>query len=277
MNEKKEPSLLDEGFLELVIGVGVEGVVQEVDVVSSLERPHVLLEGLYEQVLGFACKASSQQERFVLAAVELNGAIYATGGFDGNDYLRSAERFDPRDHSWTKIPNMNGSRFLEPSKLESLLKGFESRSSPSHLLFPCHFPTIGSSLSPSPPQATAPKAYPPTTSSAPPPTTTTPPPLAPAPVSKTTLASSPPSTTPSSSSSFGPTASSPSNSPTDSPPALVSPSDSPVTSSPVVVSDGPADAPTLQLQICLRGLKGYGEKQSGEEATHFKCRFAYVA
>ena len=62
MNEKKEPSLLDEGFLELVIGVGVEGVVQEVDVVSSLERPHVLLEGLYEQVLGFACKASSQQE-----------------------------------------------------------------------------------------------------------------------------------------------------------------------------------------------------------------------
>ncbi|KAG5010075.1 hypothetical protein JHK87_018590 [Glycine soja] len=166
-----------------------------------------------------------------------------------------------------------GSRFLEPSKLESLLKGFESRSSPSHLLFPCHFPTIGSSSSPSPPQATAPKAYPPTTSSAPPPTTTTPPPPAPAPVSKTALASSPPS----SSSSFGPTASSPSNSPTDSPPAPVSPSDSPVTSSPVVVSDGPADAPTLQLQICLRGLKGYGEKQSGEEATHFKCRFAYVA
>jgi len=46
MNEKKEPSLLDEGFLELVIGVGVEGVVQEVDIASSLERPHVLLEGL---------------------------------------------------------------------------------------------------------------------------------------------------------------------------------------------------------------------------------------
>ncbi|XP_028242171.1 early nodulin-like protein 2 [Glycine soja] len=172
--------------------------------------------------------------RFVLAAVELNGAIYATGGFDGNDYLRYA------------LGGFDGDKMV-PS----------------------------SSLSPSPPQATAPKAYPPTTSSAPPPTTTTPPPLAPAPVSKTTLASSPPSTTPSSSSSFGPTASSPSNSPTDSPPALVSPSDSPVTSSPVVVSDGPADAPTLQLQICLRGLKGYGEKQSGEEATHFKCRFAY--
>ncbi|KAG5010076.1 hypothetical protein JHK87_018591 [Glycine soja] len=54
--------------------------------------------------------ASDSQRRFVLAAVELNGAIYATGGFDGNDYLRSAERFDPRDHSWTKIPNMNVKR-----------------------------------------------------------------------------------------------------------------------------------------------------------------------
>lgn len=26
-------------------------------------------------------------QRFALAAVELNGVIYATGGFDGNDYL----------------------------------------------------------------------------------------------------------------------------------------------------------------------------------------------
>jgi len=43
---KNEPSLFHEGFLEFVIGVGVEGVVQEVDVAASLERPHVLLEGL---------------------------------------------------------------------------------------------------------------------------------------------------------------------------------------------------------------------------------------
>ncbi|QCE12062.1 kelch-like protein 18 [Vigna unguiculata] len=48
--------------------------------------------------------------RFALGAVELNGSIYATGGFDGTDYLRSAERFDPREHSWTKISDMNVKR-----------------------------------------------------------------------------------------------------------------------------------------------------------------------
>ncbi|KAK8685270.1 hypothetical protein V6N13_041275 [Hibiscus sabdariffa] len=46
------------------------------------------------------------RERFALAAIELNGAIYATGGYDGSDYLKSAERFDPREHSWTKIAGM---------------------------------------------------------------------------------------------------------------------------------------------------------------------------
>lgn len=27
-------------------------------------------------------------QRFALAAVELNGVLYATGGYDGNDYLK---------------------------------------------------------------------------------------------------------------------------------------------------------------------------------------------
>lgn len=116
-------------------------------------------------------------QRFSLAAAELNGALYVTGGYDGIDYLmlvsvilltleylelsyalafnftspaqvlccrrnvsstiserslrdgwslsqhlfsyrqlnilyhyRTAERFDPREHSWTKIPSMNTRR-----------------------------------------------------------------------------------------------------------------------------------------------------------------------
>ncbi|KAH9620293.1 hypothetical protein KSS87_005399 [Heliosperma pusillum] len=48
--------------------------------------------------------------RFALASVELNGALYAVGGFDGKDYLSSGERFDPREHSWSKLGSMNSKR-----------------------------------------------------------------------------------------------------------------------------------------------------------------------
>jgi len=43
---ENEPSVLDEGFLEVSVGVGGEGVVEEVNVAASLQRSHVLLEGL---------------------------------------------------------------------------------------------------------------------------------------------------------------------------------------------------------------------------------------
>ncbi|KAL6985391.1 RNA helicase [Sarracenia purpurea var. burkii] len=47
-------------------------------------------------------------QRFALAVAEFNGPLYAVGGYDGKDYLKSAERFDPREHSWTRIEvNMN--------------------------------------------------------------------------------------------------------------------------------------------------------------------------
>ncbi|GER37935.1 kelch repeat-containing family protein [Striga asiatica] len=49
-------------------------------------------------------------KRFALASVELNGAIYVVGGYDGYDYLKSAERFDPREHSWTRIKSMDAKR-----------------------------------------------------------------------------------------------------------------------------------------------------------------------
>ncbi|RZC73321.1 hypothetical protein C5167_048802 [Papaver somniferum] len=50
-------------------------------------------------------------ERFSGAAAELNGVVYATGGFDGDNYLNSVERFDPREVvSWSRIPSMNTRR-----------------------------------------------------------------------------------------------------------------------------------------------------------------------
>ncbi|XP_068340207.1 uncharacterized protein [Pyrus communis] len=56
---------------------------------------------------------SMLQKRMALAAVELKGVLYATGGYDGNSYLKyvlggfdgdslvqSVESFDPRLGSW---------------------------------------------------------------------------------------------------------------------------------------------------------------------------------
>jgi len=38
--------------------------------------------------------------------VELDGAVYSLGGFDGSQYLRTVERLDPRQGSWTSISSM---------------------------------------------------------------------------------------------------------------------------------------------------------------------------
>ncbi|KAK4377461.1 hypothetical protein RND71_003757 [Anisodus tanguticus] len=42
-------------------------------------------------------------------AAELDGALYVVGGFDGSNWA-TAERFDPREHSWTKIESMSTKR-----------------------------------------------------------------------------------------------------------------------------------------------------------------------
>ncbi|KAL0401138.1 UNVERIFIED_CONTAM: B2 protein [Sesamum latifolium] len=49
-------------------------------------------------------------QRFGPAAADMNGAIYVAGGYDGKDYLRSVERFDVREHAWTRIGSMNTKR-----------------------------------------------------------------------------------------------------------------------------------------------------------------------
>ncbi|XP_039803350.1 kelch-like protein 17 isoform X2 [Panicum virgatum] len=49
-------------------------------------------------------------QRFALAATELNGTIYAAGGYDGSMYLQSAERYDQREGVWVRLPSMNTRR-----------------------------------------------------------------------------------------------------------------------------------------------------------------------
>ncbi|KAF3775093.1 Kelch-like protein 12 [Nymphaea thermarum] len=48
--------------------------------------------------------------RFSHAAVELGGAVYVVGGYDGKEYLRSTERYDPREVSWTRLDSMSSRR-----------------------------------------------------------------------------------------------------------------------------------------------------------------------
>lgn len=46
-------------------------------------------------------------QRCYVSVVELNGLIYALGGYDGKFRLNSAERYDPTTNQWTLIPSMN--------------------------------------------------------------------------------------------------------------------------------------------------------------------------
>ena len=43
------------------------------------------------------------EQRFTTSAAPVNGAIYITGGFDGGNYLRTAERLDPRQGAWQPV------------------------------------------------------------------------------------------------------------------------------------------------------------------------------
>ncbi|GJM94712.1 hypothetical protein PR202_ga11384 [Eleusine coracana subsp. coracana] len=55
-------------------------------------------------------EALEKKQRFALAAAELNGVVYAAGGYNGSSYLQSAERYDPREGLWGRLPSMNARR-----------------------------------------------------------------------------------------------------------------------------------------------------------------------
>ncbi|XP_026389406.1 kelch-like protein 17 isoform X1 [Papaver somniferum] len=75
--------------------------------VSGMGGPNMATNAVTSGVF-FALVQGGLFQRFSSAVAELNGAIYAAGGYDGEGYLNSAERFDPREVvSWSSIPSMN--------------------------------------------------------------------------------------------------------------------------------------------------------------------------
>ncbi|KAM0991620.1 hypothetical protein ACFX2J_009916 [Malus domestica] len=69
---------------------------------------------------------SMLQKRMALAAVELKGVLYATGGYDGNSYLNTVDRFDPRERSWTKIASLHSKRSCHSSVVPSEKMGYSA-------------------------------------------------------------------------------------------------------------------------------------------------------
>ena len=45
-----------------------------------------------------------------LGAASLDGKIYIAGGYDGNVFLKTVDRFDPVANKWTKLAEMNVKR-----------------------------------------------------------------------------------------------------------------------------------------------------------------------
>ncbi|CAN6715472.1 unnamed protein product [Malus baccata var. baccata] len=99
---------------------------------------------------------SMLQKRMALAAVELKGVLYATGGYDGNSYLNfpistvdlkcsylsSVDRFDPRERSWTKIASMHSKRSCHSSVVldEKIVESFDPRLGAWMPAEPMYFP-----------------------------------------------------------------------------------------------------------------------------------------
>ncbi|GJN35935.1 hypothetical protein PR202_gb24751 [Eleusine coracana subsp. coracana] len=78
---------------------------------TSLQECHGIAKLL--QIIADLTKrteALEKKQRFALAAAELNGVIYAAGGYNGSSYLQSAERYDPREGLWGRLPSMNARR-----------------------------------------------------------------------------------------------------------------------------------------------------------------------
>lgn len=48
--------------------------------------------------------------RCYVSVAELNGFIYAMGGYDGNNRQNTAERYDPKTNQWTMIAPMSVQR-----------------------------------------------------------------------------------------------------------------------------------------------------------------------
>lgn len=67
------------------------------------------VEVLDLEVGKWICTQPMLQKRSAPAATEINGMIYAVGGYCGS-YLKSVERLDPREKSWTTLESMNSRR-----------------------------------------------------------------------------------------------------------------------------------------------------------------------
>ncbi|KAG5582238.1 hypothetical protein H5410_052865 [Solanum commersonii] len=67
---------------------------------------------MYDPQVGrWILSRSMSQKRFSLAATELNvSAVFSCSIFLISYHLRTAERFDPREHAWTKIESMSTKR-----------------------------------------------------------------------------------------------------------------------------------------------------------------------
>ncbi|KAK3135963.1 hypothetical protein QOZ80_5BG0425940 [Eleusine coracana subsp. coracana] len=99
------PENLDDELDKLSLGHS-NSLVQSLDFKSFTEAK---LMDIIQELSG-RIAIMEKKQRFALAGVELNGAIYAVGGFNGLQYLSSAERLDPREPSWKMLPMMNAGR-----------------------------------------------------------------------------------------------------------------------------------------------------------------------
>lgn len=65
---------------------------------------YILLKNL------FFCILFAGKSRSVAGVAALNGRLYVIGGFDGRDYLKDVECYDPQTDTWSQIEPLNRPR-----------------------------------------------------------------------------------------------------------------------------------------------------------------------
>ncbi|KAL7107568.1 hypothetical protein ACP275_06G063000 [Erythranthe tilingii] len=103
---KKKGSLAGASLYEKIYAIGGGNGVEcfsEVELLDLNIGSWIPAQSMLEKLVLFL-------QRFSHAAADINGVLYVAGGYNGRDYLRSVERFDPREHAWTRLGSMNVKR-----------------------------------------------------------------------------------------------------------------------------------------------------------------------
>jgi len=96
---------------ELAACIGPDGKIYAIGGYGGTDNQCLSSAERYDPVTGkWEVIAPLNEPRRALAAVALPDGIYAIGGYNGKDYIKTVERFDMTTNEWYTVKSMNSAR-----------------------------------------------------------------------------------------------------------------------------------------------------------------------